>query len=161
MILEEFDKSTNAVINPSHIYNKIEGFPKVGVACFSLKLFEEIQKLFNYEIIGYTGSCNGETPILKINYKDVDVLVFIASVGASPCVIKYEEILEMGMEKLVLFGTCGVLDKNIGDCSIIIPTLAMRDEGTSFHYMPAGDEIKVNSDEHIKIFEEILDEHKY
>lgn len=30
------------------------------------------------------------------------------------------------------FGTCGVLDSSIDDCSIIIPNQAIRDEGTSF-----------------------------
>ena len=50
----------------------------------------------------------------------------------------------MGAEKLVLFGTCGVLDEDIKETSIIIPSHALRDEGTSFHYVEASDEIAVN-----------------
>ena len=45
---------------------------------------------------------------------------------------------------LVLFGTCGVLDEDIKETSIIIPSHALRDEGTSFHYVEASDEIAVN-----------------
>jgi len=37
-----------------------------------------------------------------------------------------------------------VLDRNIKDCGIIIPTRAIRDEGTSYHYAPAADYIEVN-----------------
>ena len=48
------------------------------------------------------------------------------------------------METAVLFGNCGVLDRNIADCSIILPTLALRDEGTSFHDAPPSEEIEVN-----------------
>ena len=48
------------------------------------------------------------------------------------------------MEKLVLFGTCGVLNRDIEATSIIIPTAALRDEGTSYHYLPASDEVEVN-----------------
>lgn len=46
------------------------------------------------------------------------------------------------------------MDADIRDCSIIIPNAAVRDEGTSFHYAPASDEIKVNikyQDEFIEI----------
>ena len=48
------------------------------------------------------------------------------------------------MKKLVLFGTCGVLDETIKETSIIVPQMAIRDEGTSYHYLPASDEIEVN-----------------
>ena len=56
-----------------------------------------------------------------------------------------------------MFGTCGVLERSIDDCSIIIPQSAVRDEGTSYHYAPASDEISVNK-KYNKDFIEILDE---
>ncbi|MDO7205775.1 hypothetical protein Q5M85_18470 [Paraclostridium bifermentans] len=62
----------------------------------------------------------------------------------------------MGAEKLIVFGTCGVLDSSIDDCSIIIPNKAMRDEGTSFHYAPHSNEIDVNP-KYVDVFENILD----
>ena len=55
-----------------------------------------------------------------------------------------EDIFALGADKLVLFGTCGVLDEDIKETSIIIPSHALRDEGTSFHYVEASDEIAVN-----------------
>ena len=51
---------------------------------------------------------------------------------------------------------CGVLDSSIGDCSIIIPDSAIRDEGTSYHYAPLSDEIDVNV-KHMDTFVEILE----
>ena len=44
----------------------------------------------------------------------------------------------MGLKKLILFGNCGVLDRSIEDCGIIIPTRAIRDEGSSYHYAAAA-----------------------
>ena len=41
-------------------------------------------------------------------------------------------------------GSCGCLESGIADYSIVIPTSAIRDEGTSYHYEPASDEIDVN-----------------
>ena len=55
-----------------------------------------------------------------------------------------EDLIAFGMKKLVLFGTCGVLDEDIKETSVIIPTAALRDEGTSYHYQPASSEIAVN-----------------
>ena len=37
-----------------------------------------------------------------------------------------------------------MLDKSIEDCGVIVPTRAIRDEGTSYHYAPAADYIDVN-----------------
>ena len=78
-------------------------------------------------------------------------------VGAPASVGMLEDVFMMGVEKVVVFGTCGVLDKSIEDCSIIIPNLAVRDEGTSYHYAPAADEIEVN-EAYMDVFTEMLDE---
>ena len=59
----------------------------------------------------------------------------------------------------MLFGTCGVLDRNIGDCAVILPTAAMRDEGTSYHYAPPSDEIAVNI-HHGDLFLSLMEELK-
>ena len=55
-----------------------------------------------------------------------------------------EDLVAMGMKKLILFGTCGILEEQVKETSIIVPTIAVRDEGTSFHYAPAQNEISVN-----------------
>ena len=54
-----------------------------------------------------------------------------------------EELHAQGVEKFIIFGNCGVLDSSIEDCSIIIPTLAYREEGSSYHYVEADDYIKI------------------
>lgn len=53
-----------------------------------------------------------------------------------------------------------MLDKSIKDCSIIIPTSAVRDEGTSYHYAKATDEIDVNI-KYMEGFIQLLEEHNY
>ena len=52
---------------------------------------------------------------------------------------------------------CGVLDRNIDDLAIIVPNVAVRDEGTSYHYAKASREIEVN-EKYKDIFEEIIKE---
>lgn len=49
-----------------------------------------------------------------------------------------------------------MLDSKIDDCSIIIPTLAYREEGASYHYVEEADTIEMNP-KYVNEFIEILD----
>lgn len=144
MLLEEFDKEKDAIINPSHLISPVPGIPKTAVTCFSSTTFDRLVKDMNG--IQYTATHNAgmDIPVYKCVFEGSEFALFKSPVGASACVGIYEDILQMGIERIVTFGTCGVLDKSIEDCSVIIPTAALRDEGTSFHYYPASDEIDVN-----------------
>ena len=86
--------------------------------------------------------------------------LFHSMVGAPLCVNQYEDIMVMGSKVLILLGNCGVLDKSIEDCGIIIPTSALRDEGTSYHYTKASDTIEVNK-KYKEEFKEVLKEFGY
>lgn len=81
-------------------------------------------------------TANGIMPVYKIHYKDTDIAFYLSRVGAPACVIGFEEVVAMGAEKFVLFGSCGVLDDDKIKDNIIIPVSAVRDEGTSYHYLP-------------------------
>ncbi len=159
MLLEEFDSNRNAVINAFDIIQPIKNIPPIAVSCFSRITFDRLLKELNGVPIASTGTANMDIPIYKVIYNGIEMALFMSYVGAPGCIAILEDVFAMGIEKIVLFGTCGVLDAGIKDCSIIIPNAAVRDEGTSFHYAPASDEIKVNikyQDEFI----EILNRHK-
>jgi uridine phosphorylase len=157
MLLAEFDSNTNAVINAFDMIKRIADFPKIAVSCFSYVTFERLIKELNGVPIASTGTANTNIPVYKVIYNGIEIALFMSYVGAAGCVAVLEDIFAMGVEKIVLFGTCGVLDRDIKDCSIIIPNAAMRDEGTSYHYVQASDEILVNKkylDKFIQILEE-------
>ena len=48
-------------------------------------------------------------------------------------------------KKFILFGGSGCLNKEIAHGKVIVPTEAYRDEGTSYHYVPAADYIKIKN----------------
>lgn len=161
MILEQFDKNKKAIINASDVLERKENFPSIGVSCFSLKLVESVVSLFpETKVIAEISNANGKVPVYELHYKGYAIAFFMSRVGASACVASYEDIVAYGLETLILFGTCGVLDKEIEDCSVIVPTSAIRDEGTSYHYYPSSDEISVNEN-YVDVFEKVLEEHKY
>lgn len=156
MILEEFDKSKTAVINPEDIVEPVAGMPKIAVTCFERRTFAGMLERFGGERIAESSLANMVIPIYKTVYQGVEIAMFLSDVGAPACVGALEDIFAMGVEKVIMFGTCGVLDAAIGDCSIIIPNAAIRDEGTSFHYAPPSDEIAVNP-KYIEDFTKMLD----
>lgn len=157
MILTEFDINKIAVLNPYDIVNPVEGMPKVAVACYAKETFERMLAGFEAEQIASTSTANGIIPIYKVTYKGVEMALFMNDVGAPASVALMEDLYQMGAEKIIIFGTCGVLEKSIEDCAIIIPNSAMRDEGTSYHYVPASDEIPVN-EKYMSVFTGMLDE---
>ena len=61
----------------------------------------------------------------------------------------------MGAKKFVLFGSCGVLDDDKVKDRIIVPVSAVRDEGTSYHYVAPSPEIEADSHS-IQILENVL-----
>lgn len=160
MVLEEYDENINSTFDPYEVENVIENFPKIGVTCFSKNLFDQLISEFDSEEIALSSNGNGKLPVYKINYEGKDIALFMSRVGASACVVQYEELFAMGLEKIVVFGTCGVLDKSIDDLAIIIPNAAIRDEGTSYHYLKSAREIVVNP-KYQKEFINLLNKHNY
>ena len=161
MLLSEFDPCRDAVINPEMcIKGKIENFPEVTVSCFSHHLFEAVLAFFEPEEIGRVGGANGKAPVYAVTYTGKRIGFYESRVGEPACIGDYEDLLAMGMKTLILFGNCGVLDKTIEDCGIIIPTRALRDEGCSYHYAPPADSIEVNR-KYRNLFAQVLQTHGY
>ena len=144
MVLEEFDPCKTAIINPDMVTTKLENFPEVTISCFSWKVFEKVLTYFEPKVIAKLHSATGISPIYEVEYKGKRFAMFQSFVGEPACVNMYEDLLALGSKRLILLGNCGVLDQKIQDCGIVIPTRAIRDEGTSYHYAPPGDTIEVN-----------------
>ncbi len=157
MILGEFDKEKTAVINPWNIIKPVKGISKIAVACYSHITFERMIHELDAEIIAETSSANGVKPVYQAKYKENDIALFMIDVGAPMSVGMLEDVYQMGVEKIIVFGTCGVLDCDIADCSILIPNSAVRDEGTSYHYAEPADEICVN-ETYLQLFTNLLNE---
>jgi len=58
--------------------------------------------------------------------------------GAPNAVILLEELVAFGVKKAVFLGYCGSIQGHIGVGEVILPTNSIREEGTSYHYLPKG-----------------------
>lgn len=159
-MLYKFNEEVDAVINPCNMIQKIDNISDVAIACFSKKLFDKIVEGTKCVEIARLNNTNGDNIIYEVEYKNKRFVLFMMSVGAPAAVNDLEDVHAMGVNKFIIFGNCGVLDKTIEDCAVIIPNEAIRDEGTSYHYLDATDTIKVNN-KYVDEFKETLDEFGY
>ena len=156
MILDEFDNETTAIVTPvASIKNSIKNFPSTAVAFYSKALMEKFIELYSPKKIAELSHSSGTFPIYKITEDGVDIAVYRSMIGAPASVLQYEEMIALGVKNLVAIGSCGCLDKAIEEFSIIIPHEAVRDEGTSYHYYPKDDEIRMNA-RVVKTLEKVL-----
>lgn len=160
MLLTEFDPNKNAVINPDMVHHPIPDFPETVVSVFSHHLFRAVLDFLGGTVIGETHDVDGIWPVYEVTYKGKRFAFYKARLGAAACVGCFEDVIPFGAKRIILLGNCGVLDRNIQDCGIIIPTKAIRDEGTSYHYAPADDYIDVNT-KYVDEFTAVLDEFGY
>jgi uridine phosphorylase len=84
--------------------------------------------------------------------------VAIGPIGAPATVSSLEAAIALGARRLLFFGICGTLqpDMEIGD--VIVPDLAIREEGTSYHYL-AADQAAVPSPHLLDAAESLLQRH--
>ena len=149
-----------AVINPSDFVKKIDGMPEIAIACYSHVLFDKIIEKYQGEVIGELDYTDTVKKIYRIEYKGNKYAIFMMSVGAPAAATCIEDIHAMGCNKFIVFGNCGVLDKNIEDLAIIIPTNAIRDEGLSSHYLEYNKTIKLN-EKYGSLLKDILNQKNY
>lgn len=88
--------------------------------------------------VGELRAAHGSHPIWRIRRHGHDVAVFHPGVGAPLAAGFLEEAIVLGAHKVVACGGCGVLSPDVPAGQVIVPTEAVRDEGTSFHYLPAS-----------------------
>jgi len=156
-IIETFDNTSEEILKPSHMAEKVEGFPETVIVTFNKKMLDILINNNKTEVIS-TIRAGMEIPIYKAEYKGKEIAFYMSLIGGSATVGILEEIIVKGGKKILLFGSSGSLDKNITDGHIIIPNFAYRDEGTSYHYVPAkaGDYIEIKTSKYLyKIFSDM------
>lgn len=139
------------------ISNKL---PHIAVGVFSEYLLEDIVEKFECKKVGTISSANCQRSVYIMKYKDINITLFLAGISGPLISADIEELNVNGVDTFIIFGNCGVLDKRIEDCSIIIPNKAFRDEGISYHYLPDSESIELNK-KYVGLFKEVLKENNY
>ncbi len=143
--LFEFDPEKRAIIEPSEHIQR-QDVPEHGVICFFGEVVRKIVAEHNGKVIYTFRSEMGEHPVYEIEFEGQRLAFFHSAVGAPLASGLLEEAIALGISRFVAVGGCGVLDKSITVGNIILPIAAVRDEGTSYHYLPPAREVMVEAD---------------
>ncbi len=151
--LFEFD---NEIISTRMPEIKNVKLPKIAVMCFFKEIVEKYSNQKNVKLIMESYHDIIPWKFYQITYNKVEITFCYAPMGAPLCVNIMEDLFSNGVEFVIACGGCGVL-KDIPVGNILIPTSAMRDEGTSFHYVKPSKEIFLNESS-IKSVENVLND---
>lgn len=131
----EYDVAQEAVIMPEHERLNVK-FPSVAVFAFLGECIDEYAKENNLEVLAEFESMTKNYPIYQVKYKETEFCLCQAPVGAAAAVQIMDWLIGYGVKKIISTGSCGVLT-DIPENEFLVPVRALRDEGTSYHYLPA------------------------
>lgn len=135
----EFDPDKNALINPQKQIKAID-IPEHCVICFFQDVINKLNQQKKLTRIAQQKSEVGKHPIYGFEFQNQNIALFHPGVGAPLAVGLLEEVIARGCKKFIVCGSAGVLDSDIAVGHLLIPTAAIRDEGTSYHYLAPGRE---------------------
>ncbi len=93
------------------------------------------------------------TKMYEFNNQGVKTGIIGCAVGSSFAVLLAEQLFVSGCELLISVTSAGIINQpQQPDTQFLLITEALRDEGTSYHYLPAGQKSHLNN----RLFEKIV-----
>ena len=139
----EFDETPEAFIEPSKII-RARDLPEHCVICFFKEVIDKVVKEHHPKVAVKNHWEDGPHDIYEIPYQSRRLAFFHPGVGAPIAAGLLEEAIAFGCRKFIACGGCGVLEKEMAVGHLIVVSGAVRDEGVSYHYLPAGREVTAN-----------------
>lgn len=154
-IITSFDADSPAIIDPQQVYSPVPGFPETFVVVFSQKMADTLLGTVEAEQIGQL-TAGRAIPLYAFEYAGRKIGFYNTLLGGAGAAALLEETIAMGGRKFLYFGSCGSLDKSVTAGQLLIPEAAYRDEGVSYHYLPASDWVDIPTASRLAgIFEEL------
>lgn len=142
----EFDDTREALIEPSKVIKPLNNMPERVVFCFFQDAIKSLCVDTNKPIIKHLSSEIGKNPIYLHEHDGQSVAIIHPGVGAPLSASFLEETIAYGGRKFIACGGAGALDKRVSLGHVIVPDSAIRDEGTSYHYLPPSREVSAHPD---------------
>lgn len=151
----EYDDDRERLIDPMNILQPAD-VAEAAVVCFFQEVIDGLVESGKAKLVTNSRSEIGLHPFYNVEMKDKLITVFHPGVGAPLAAALLEEAIAFGCRKFIACGGAGVLDRELTVGHIIIPIAAIRDEGTSYHYMPPTREVHA-SGEAVHAIEQVLE----
>ncbi len=131
----EFDPSREAFIEPSRVIRPRD-VPECAVLCFFRDVIDTVAREHQATTPAHVTSEAGRWPLYEIDVDGRRLAFAQPGVGAPLGAGVLEELIAYGCKRFVVCGGAGVLSAELTLGHLVVPTAALRDEGTSYHYAP-------------------------
>lgn len=133
--LAEHDDSPRAFIEPTEQIARRD-VPKACVITFFGDVAERLMSRRGTRVLSENRWEDGPHPLFEIEHEGQQLAVLRSGVGAPLAGALLEEAIAMGCEQFVVCGGAGTLHRDLTLGHLVVLSSAIRDEGTSFHYLP-------------------------
>ncbi|MGN1399156.1 MAG: nucleoside phosphorylase [Erysipelotrichaceae bacterium] len=142
-IINAFDINGEEIIKAENNIRRIDSFPTTIIVVFSANFCELFLNKYKASKIGGLAAGGQRLPIYEFEYKGKQMGFFNTILGGAASSALLEELIALGAEKFLYFGSCGALDKDIAGGHLLVPVAAYRDEGVSYHYVEPSDYLEI------------------
>lgn len=136
LTLLNFDESQQAVLSPAS-----EGdfqLPAKGLLWLTDDHhFQQFVAVHHGQAVAHFDSITKVAQIYQLTIEDQTMVVAQAPLGSAAAVMILESLIAFGVRQVLAVGSCGALVSE-QENRLLLPQAALRDEGCSFHYLPAS-----------------------
>jgi uridine phosphorylase len=142
----EYDPDPDDLIRPSiRAIHAGEHLPRVGVVTFLGDVSRRWVTEQGWQVGSTVDMVTSTYPIWTGSYNGFELALAEVPVGAPAAVLVLEQMLMLGVDTVVAVGSCGAL-VHVDEGEFLLPVRALRDEGTSYHYLPPSRWVETNPD---------------
>ena len=132
----EYDSGSEEVIKPNHGAEQLK-LPEKCVYAFLGEAADAYAFEANAAVAETFETITRNYPVYIIKQDGMEFCLCAAPLGAPAAAQLMDFLISCGCRKIISTGSCGVLT-NLAENEFLIPVKALRDEGTSYHYLPAS-----------------------
>lgn len=155
----DFDPDKSAKIEPTRVFTRRDDIPARCVLTFyQTSVIDGLAESGRLRKIDAIQGDTGQQNIYVLDYKDEQILVVNPGMGAPSAAAVLEILIGMGVDKVITCGHGGVLRRDLVRGSVVIPNAAIRQEGTSYHYLPPAREVEADP-QVTAVLEKVLKRH--
>lgn len=154
--LSEHDATVPAFIEPSEQIGRRD-VPEACVVTFFGDVVDRLVEHRGARVLVENRWEDGPHPLLEIEHEGQRLAVLRSGVGAPLAGALLEEVIAAGCRSFVACGGAGSLHADLTLGHVVVVSAALRDEGTSFHYLPPSRRVEADADAR-RVLEAVLAE---
>ncbi len=140
----QYDNCKEAILNPKDMNRDTKNISEFCILCFFNDVINKLEKSGKIKKIEELNSTLGKHNIYELNHNGLAINIFNPGLGGPMSAGFLEELISLGVKECIACGGAGVLKSDIKMGEVIVATEAVREEGTSYHYIEHDENILVN-----------------